>query len=417
MIASAPISTQLETISQDPEFLAVIREGSWEASHNFIAGRVEEIKSILRQRLQVSLGCESTLFPESSVYADISFGGKKEELFLQGKAALRSEDYARAANCFEASAHKVTGINRDIANNYRAYSLARLGELLRARLILSPLCQQQFLFPSAYWNLACCMSSDLEAERLAVLADGLCHVPHPLLLYGAVHFATLLGHKLLPNWLLCLPLTEAQLLYYYLKYDQLSSVEKETCVLRLGAYVFCGEPEFPDPLDYGVPQKKLKNFVHAMYERQKHAEVVDFFLRCGRGIGRRRYNYWEIKADYLNKFGKKRRAVNAFRSELYCRLDLLARTRQLQSNLQFLSATRMRVGYYLRQCLGSDLQRQGSAIWNMLARFEEAYRIRLLPFKPQLEALFCANEIMQPAEAENPINGTARVKGFANSYP
>jgi len=310
----------------------------------------------------------------------------------------------------------VTGINRDIANNYRAYSLAKLGELLRARLILLPLCQRQFKFPSAYWNLACCLSLEQEAERLAILAARLCKAPHPLLLHGAVHFATLLGHKLLSDWLLCLPLTEALLLSYYLKYEQLDPAEKEQGLLRLGAYVFCGEPEISDPFDYGIPQNKLRDFVQAMYERQKHSEVVDFWLRCGKGMGHRHYLYWKIKADYLNLFGKKKRAINAFKSEVYCRLDLLIRTPQIQTNLRFLPTTRMRVRYYLRRRQCPELLTQGRAIWKMLARFEQAYAVQLLPFTPHLQAIFCADDKTLHTKAEVPPERRIHSNGIFSRF-
>jgi len=403
MTALTPIRKQLETISEDPAFRNVLREGSWKANYKFVGGRLEEIKGILRERLHVKLGHENMMMPECSVYrGNSSERLGREGLFDKGRVALRRAEYRQAAECFEASAQKVACINQDIANNYRAYALARLGEPLRARMILSPLCKRQFPFSSAYWNLACCMSNEQTTEQLAVLASGLYKAPHPRLLHGAIHLATFLGHKLLAQWLLYLPLTEALLLSHYLDYDRMDSQEKEAGVLRLGAYVFCGEPHVPDPLAYSIPQYETQAFVRAMFERQKHAEVVDFWLRCRSRIGRKRYDYWKMKADYLELFGKRRRAINAFRSELYCRLDLLVGTPELQTNFRFLAATRMRVGIYLRRCMTPELHSQGQAICNMLARFEKRHGICLFPSNPKTHHFFCKDKSIPFAETTEP---------------
>ena len=52
------------------------------------------------------------MFPEGSAYTDCSFGGRKDERFTEGKAAVRRGDCGRAAVCFEAAVHGVEGINR-----------------------------------------------------------------------------------------------------------------------------------------------------------------------------------------------------------------------------------------------------------------------------------------------------------------
>ena len=172
-------------------------------------------------------------------------------------------------------------------------------------------------------------------------------------------------------------------------------------VLRLGAYVFGSEPEVPDPLDYAIPRYKVKSFANALFERQRHAEVMDFWLRCRSRIGQNRYGFWQMKADYLDQFGRRKRAINAFRSELHCRLNLLASAPQLQTNSRFLSATRMRVGIYLRQCMSPDLHNQGQAICHVLARFEECYAIRFLPQSPKMLEHFC-NDGRPPSDAAEP---------------
>jgi hypothetical protein len=400
MTAKTAVRIQANALAEDHDFRQIIREGSWDAVYGFVSGRLEEIKDILIRRLHVQLGYEYLMEPESMVYIGTPHGPRKvEDFFLRGKAALRVADYNQAVLCFESSARKVAGVDQVIANNYRAYSLARLGEPLRARLILSPLCKHPFTLPSIYWNMTCCMSSEEKAEQLALLIGGLYKSPHPNLLHGAIHLGTQLGHKLLAQWLLCLPLTEALLLAYYFQYDRMDSAKKENSILRLGAYAFYGEPEVPDPLTRMIPDYKVKKFVNALFKRQRHAEVVDFWLRCRNRIGRKRYDFWKIQADYLDQFGRRARALNAFRSELYCRMGLLISTPQLRTNIHFLSATRMRAGIYLRRCLSPELQQKGEAIYRMLARFEKFHKIRLLPNNARTEVFSNKNERRLFAEA------------------
>jgi hypothetical protein len=104
MIAKTALRIRENTLAEDIDFHQIIREGSWDAVYRFVSGRLEEIKDILLRRLHVQLGYENLMAPERSVYVGTSRGSRKiEELFLQGKAALRSADYKQAVLCFEST--------------------------------------------------------------------------------------------------------------------------------------------------------------------------------------------------------------------------------------------------------------------------------------------------------------------------
>jgi tetratricopeptide (TPR) repeat protein len=393
MTALRPITVrkQLASISEDTAFLDLIRNGSYRDIYQYAEDHLEEIKGILRERLQAQLGCEHTLKPEGSVYVSTAFKKRKtDDFFIEGKSALHLGDYRNAVSSFEKSAQRAGSLYRDIANNHRAYALAKLGEPLQARMILSPLCNRGFVFPSAYWNLACCMPAAQKPEQLAILVQGLNNAPHPATLHGAVSLATLLGHKHLARWLQWLPLMDAQLLAFCLNYHNMHAAAKETGFLRIGAYVLYGEPEMPDPMEYTVPEHKIRRSVDALLKLQQHAEVMEFWLRCRLPVGRKRYDYWKTKADYLEQFERRAESLTAFRSELYHRLSLLSSVPQFRKNPQFVSITRRRSNIFLHRCMSPELQGQGQIICGMIAEFEELHGMILLPCNPQIKAHFAA---------------------------
>jgi hypothetical protein len=401
-IALGPVRKRRSTIMEDPAFREVLRKGSWEANNRFVADHIEEIKEILRERLQVRLGPEYAMMPEGRVFDETLHDEKTmEEFFNQGRLALQTEDYPQAAACFEASAEKATRRNQKIAHNYWAYSLIRMGETLRARMLLAPICDGKCSFPSAYWNLACCMPKEQRQEQLHILSLGIYKAPHNSLLRGAVYLGTLLGHRFLAQWLQCLPVIEALLLAQHLKYGMMDSAAKKTGILRLGAYAYQGEPQIPDPLEHIIPPFLAKEFFNALFKRQKHAEVIDFWFRCRKRIAYMRYDYWRIKADYYEQFGRRNRSVNAFRTELYCRLNSLINKPQFRTDPLFLDATQTRVGIFLCRCMSPELRHQGEAICHMLSRFEEEYAIRLLPSDLKLVALFCKKESIVAGKPKN----------------
>jgi hypothetical protein len=411
--ALEPVRKRISTIMEDPAFLEVLRKGSMEANNRFVAVHSEEIKEILRKRLQVRLGPEYAMMPEGRVF-DETLNDEKtmEKFFTQGRVALRAEDYSRAAECFEASANKATRRNQKIAHNYWAYSLIRMGETLRARMLLSPMCDGKFSVPSIYWNLACCMPEEQRQERLHILSLGIYKAPHNSLLRGAVHFGTQIGHRFLAQWLQCLPMIEALLLANYLRSDMMDPAEKKTAILRLGAYAYYGEPQIPNPLEHLVTPATTKRFFDALFKRQKHAEVIDFWFRCRRRIAYMRYDYWRIKADYYEQFGRRNRAVNAFRTELYCRLNALIRKPQFRTDPLFLDATQKRTGIFLSRCMPLELRHQGEAICRTLSRFEKDYAIRLLPDDARLMALFYKKDTLY---RNKPKIGANRITAIMDS--
>lgn len=398
---------------EDPAFREVLRKGSMEANDRFVADHIEEIKEILRRRLQVRLGPEYAMMPEGRVF-DETLNDEKtmEKFFTQGRVALRTEDYSRAAECFEASAEKSTRRNQKIAHNYWAYSLIRMGETLQARMLLSPMCDGKFSVPSIYWNLACCMPEEQQQERLHILSLGIYKAPHNFLLRGAIHFGTQLGHRFLAQWLQCLPMIEALLLAQHLRYDTMDPAEKKAAILQLGAYAYHGEPQIPDPLEHLITPSITKEFFDALFKRQKHVEVIDFWFRCRRRIAYMRYDYWRMKADYHEQFGRRNRAVNSFRTELYCRLNALIKKPQFRTDPLFLEATQKRTGIFLNRCMMPELQHQGEAICRTLSRFEKEYAIRLLPNDSRLIAMFCDKETIA---CNRPKSGASRIAEIMNS--
>ncbi|MDR0842705.1 MAG: hypothetical protein LBP68_04710 [Acidobacteriota bacterium] len=388
-----PIQPEIRVLSiaSDLTFRSILRKGSWEAMWQYVETHQENIRDILYKRLRVTITPEAAMVPEGRVQernnAEFPSGGI-EYNFTLGRDALRTGDFAQAARHFERSAAVSTGTNRATAENHWAYALILQGETLRARMMLSPLVASRCPFPSSYWNLTCSMTEEQGEGQLAVLSAGIGKAPHVRLLHGAIALGLRLGHRSLAEWLASLPLLEAQLLATHLTCASTSPTERETALLRIGNYVYDGEPEIPDPLEHILAPVVVKRFFQAMMQRQRHAAPVDFWFRCRRRIAFMRYDFWKIKADYHEQFGRRNKAVNAFKTELYCRLSALTSKPQFRANLQFLEATRTRVGIYICRCMTPELRTQGRAIHRMISRFEDDYGISLLPANLSLQKLY-----------------------------
>jgi len=385
----APAQKRIVAIPADSTFREALRKGSPETIRRYVENNLEEIKSVLKERLQARPALESVMWPEGRVY-DESAGDNNvmEEFFVQGRAALQSGDFSKAAKCFEISAEKSKELNRATAENFHAYALLLRGETLRARMLLSRICAGRCPFPSAYWNLACGMTEEQHREQLRVLAEGIRKAPHFQLLRGAVFIGVSSGHPMLTRWLCCLPMIEAQLLAFYLDYEQMSPSEKEAALFRIGAYVYEGEPLIPDPLEHLITPESTKEFFQAMFKRQRHTEVVDFWFRCRKQIAFMRYDFWKIRADYFEKFGQRAMAVKSFKSELHCRLSSIASKPKFRANKMFLNATRTRAGIYLCRCMAPELRVYGRKIHQMLSRFSDTYGISLIPENLDIRKLF-----------------------------
>ena len=377
------------TIATDFLFRSVLRRGSWEAMCQYIATNYETIAAILEKRLCAVMDTESIMIPEGRVYDEsVRDGSRLEDNFVQGRDALHAGDFMQAEKHFFRSVEISTGTNHATAENYLAYALILQGETLKARMILSPLVAARCSFPSAYWNLACSMTEEQQKGRLAVLSSGIGKAPHMQLLVGAVALGIRIGHGSLSEWLTSLPILEAQLLACHLTSARMTPTERETALMRIGNYVYEGEPEVPDPLAHLLPPQVVKKYLQSMFQRQRHSEPVDFWFRCRRRIAFMRYDFWKIKADYHEQFGRRNKAINVFKTELYCRLKALAGKPRFRTNRLFLDATRMRVGIYICRCMTPALRTQGRAIARMVSRFESDYEISLLPENLNLHKLY-----------------------------
>jgi len=436
----APAEKRIAAIPANFAFQSVLRKGSPEAMRRYIADNLEEIKSVLRNRLQARPTPENVMPPEGRVY-DESSGGYDvlDDFFVRGREALEAGDFSLAAKCFEISSEKSKELNRATAENYQAYALLLNGETLRARMILSPLRESKCSFPSAYWNLACGMAEEQRVEQLDILAEGIRKAPHLQLLRGAVYIGVSSAqptqpvhpshpfhpsHPSLTQWLRCLPMIEAQLLVFYLDYGQMNSAEKETELLRIGAYVYSGEPSVPDPLDHLIPYETTGKFFQAMLERQRHAEVVDFWFRCRKRIAFMRYDFWKIRTDYFEKFGRRDQSINAFKSELHCRLRSIAAEPRFRENKMFLNATQMRAAIYLCRCMTPELRAHGRTIFRMLSRFRDNYGISLVPENLKVDRLFIDELENQPETYRRPVparavgaDGKRTVRHIGDSRP
>ena len=406
----AQAEKRIPVIPANPAFQDVLRKGSPETMRRYIADNLEEIKAVIRERLQAQPVPENIMRPEGRVYDEsVSGGNVMEDFFVQGRISLRAGNFSLAAKCFEISAGKSKGRNRETAENHHAYALLLQGETLRARMILSSLCDGKCPFSSAYWNLACSMSEEQQRERLDILAEGICKAPHLQLLRGAVFIGVSSSHQLLTQWLLCLPMIEAQLLAFYLGYERMNSSEREKALFRIGAYVYKGEPSIPDPLEHLISPETAKEFFQAMFDRQRHAEVVEFWLHCRKRIAFLRYDFWKIRTDYLEMFGQRDMAIRAFKSELHCRLNSIADRTQFRTNKRFLEATRMRAAIFLCRCMSPELRIHGRTIFGMLSRFMDDYGISLIPENLDIKKLL-AESPEEPPETWNRPAGERKMK-------
>jgi hypothetical protein len=376
--AQAPEAAQLPpeaptSILQDPDFLQVAKKGEYEPIYEFVEHRLKEIQEMLVRRLDVRLSVEHVMMPEGKIFADnAAKRGQPDARFVNACEMLKKDEYQRAATAFDRLAKTLQGHRRDICRNFQAYALARQGEPVLARGHLIDLPQTRFHYPSAYWNLACCIPSEQNDQRLAVLAQGLEYAPHWDLLRGLVYLALLLEDRdQLCKWLPCLTFTEARLLSYYHRYAEMDNAARDRAVVQLGRYRAHGEPEVPDPTDHRLPIDQMNRFIEALMELHQEP-TIDFWLRCREWVGRNRYDYWQVRTDFLLRSQRPRlEAAKAMREELECRLEALDTGRNTTPG--FINYTRSRIEEALRLCMTPELRNVGHDIYNMVDTFDKKY--------------------------------------------
>jgi hypothetical protein len=364
------------TILTDPGFLDVIRGGSHEGLYEFINNHLEDIQQTLERRLDARISPEHLMFPEGNIYQlNPATRGELEPRFIEAKDLVERGDYFRASGIFDRLASRLQGRSREICRNFQAYALARHGDLVPARRCLIDLPQARFPYPSAYWNLACCIPADQMDQRLEVLALGLECAPQQRILRGAVYLALLLNDGRLRQWLPYLTLTEALLLSYHAEYDSMDYQNREYAIFRLNDYAKKGEPNVPDPTA-PITYAEASNFLNMLLELYQE-KAIEFWLRCREPVARKRFDYWQLKVEFLDRTKRRSEAAKTFREELVCRLSYLGKGRNVHPDIA--QKTRQRAEQWLNQCMTPDLREVGHDIYNILVQFEQTYGKNVLP--------------------------------------
>jgi hypothetical protein len=394
-------------IRNSEDFQKIINRGSAEDIYEFAVARNDEIQRLLEARLSVRLGLDHVIEPDGEVYDPGSKAkGVLDPMFIEAKRALAQQDYQKAASLFERLSQRVRGLDSDIAKDYQGFALARLGVNMPARLPLQELCQDGFSRFSSYWNLACCILSEEMDQQLEVLAEGLTYAPDPRLLNGAIYVALYLNDPRLIDWLPCVTLTEALLLFYKLDHerDTLSSAARQTHVLRLARYALEGEPIMPDIADARVPDGEVQAYLNALLERKQPA-AFDFWLKCRERRFKKRYKHWEIKADYLERTDRKAEAAKAFEEELHQRLHFFGVVQGKNKPLAhaIIKEAAPRLDRWLSACMTPDLKSIGFRLYNVARQFEKQYSHQnavLLPTRPRTIKYYAADELPAPPDLE-----------------
>lgn len=382
------------TILMDPGFRDVIRRGSHEGTYDFVSVHMDDIRKVLSERLGARISPDHVMMPEGVIFN--TRGEKRFQLdprFVEGRERLANNDYPRASSIFERLADRLDGHPREIGRNFQAYALAKQDELLLARGLLRDLSRSRFKYPSAHWNLACCIPSEQMDQQLEALAIGLECSPHQRILNGAVYLALLLDDQRLQKWLPMLTLTEALLVLYQLQWEEMDNEARDAALIRIGLYTRHGEPTLPDPTDDRLSRGEVSNFINALLEGHQE-DALEFWLRCREPIAYNRFDYWELRTDFLERTGRRADAVQAFRNELRCRLSFINRGRQI--NPAIINVTRNRSEQWLRQCMNPDLRSYGHNLFNMLTTFELQNRTQLLPRDKRIHIYYQGVETLAP---------------------
>lgn len=396
-LSSIP-TTVIQTILDDAAFRDIMRQGSHEQTRIFVSNKLEDILKLLRNRLDVRIGSEFVMLPEGEVFQHGS--AQRKQLhpdFLAAKTALDQGNYDGAQRIFERLTSRVSGTGADIARNYLAYALAKLGEPVSARVELRRLYDSKSTYASVYWNYACCLPAEELDKKLEAFFAGLERAPHPKLLHAAIYLASLTSdpgdsnHARLGEWLPVMTHIEALLWLYVLEFDQLDFDRRDAMFLRLGQYVRKGEPAIPNPLDREILGDRLADLLPTLLERNQ-PKAVEFWLRCRERVARDRFDYWELRTDFLDRTGKKKEAAESFAEELRRRLTFLSHRSKNHFPVprSVIASTSRRVDHWLHLCMTDELKVFGQYIFDDVDQFEQTIgeRILLMPRDRRVREFF-----------------------------
>ena len=387
-----PPSTSIRT---DADFQRVINRGATEDIYQFAVSRNEDVQRILEKRLDVLIGLDHVMEPKGEIFDPLR-NNVLHPGFADALKILHEGNFSRAASLFERLSGKVQGIYHKIARDYQAYALAKQGLRMPAQLPLEDICQDDYRYASGYWNLACCLLSQDMDQQLETLVRGLKAAPDPRLLRGAVLLALYLNDPRLREWLPCLTLTEALLLYYRLDVEQgdLTNQQKRDHVLRLGHYAVTGEPTMPDPAQARIPDSEVQKFLNSVLERNQTV-AFEFWLRCRELSAKNQYNHWEVKTDFLEKTNRKAEAAKAFQEELKNRLRYLGILAGKRDPRRFdlLAVTSRRLANWLAQCMTPELKHIGLSLCTSAQQFQVQYApAKVLPATKRIREFYGLDE-------------------------
>jgi hypothetical protein len=383
-----------DKVLDEHNFRTVVRGGDHHEIFGYITRHLADIEDLLRRRLNVKLTPANIMEPEGTIREGYGTKERQENAqFREGREALERGNFLAASKVFKRLADRMDGTARQIANSYLAYAEVKQGDTLEGRRLLNMVCESRITFSSPYWNLACCLPSTDTGQQLETIARGLEISPHPRLLDAAIYLGVFLRDDRLRVWLPCETKTEALLLFYHLVFEETEGAERERHLMQLAAYLRNGEPSGPDPTRSNLQRNVVWSYVTALSDAQR-PEVIEFWLRCREVSHARRYDFWEIKADYYDKTNRSTEAALAFKEELTCRLSLLRSTiKRPKDNRDrdFLShgrIVRQRSWRWLNQCMSDKLRPTGVSIYNTLKAFDDWYqKVREAQGLPEIQFL------------------------------
>jgi hypothetical protein len=368
---------------------------------------------MLERRLDVRLGLEHVVEPEGIIYDTLNKKGALNPLFADARRIMRDGNYPRAATLFENLSRRLTGKFQKIARDYQAYCLAKQNLQMPAQLPLEDVCQDEYGFASAYWNLACCMLAQDMDQQLEVISRGLQAAPHPRLLNAAVYLSLFLNDDRRRNWLPLLTLTEAVLLHYRLEVEQaeLTSQQKRDHILRLAHYALSGEPTMPHPYQEHIPDAEVQRCMNSLLDRNQPA-AFEFWLRCREVTAGNQYRHWEVKTEFLERSNRKIDAAKTFQRELTARFKYFAvlASRNDRKRFEILQVTAKRLDRWLSLCMAPDLKQIGFYLYAAGQQFEKQFSpARVLPRSTRVQG-FYNPEDQGAATAEERTVTTAAVQ-------
>lgn len=381
----------------DPHLVRLVNR----ANHNdvliYIATQLEQTRSALEQKLtRHRLSGDHLMRPSGRL---INPQGQPKGILLPGFATglrlLDAGEFERAAAEFEelATGRRLTGPQQNISHDYQAYALARWDRFIQAKPLLRSLCDGNYRFASAYWNLAC-----IEAERedqLRALVLGLQRAPHLNMLEAAVYLSVVLNRRddeEVCGWLSLMPFLEALMLQYQheaarLEEDEKGRRQRDDLLKRISAYIDHGDPVVPDPTNARIAQEAIIDLRDSLKQRD-HLEVIGFWLRCHRPYethfkdNRARTEYYKLRTDIWSDLGQPGEAAATFQEELEGHLSFLQYLLQRGNGSapsghaappipgSLLQEIRSRLERQLRSCMAPDLEPVGKKLYRRVQEWE-----------------------------------------------